>query len=131
MHDARINRQNLAHSLQIYDNFTRFLVHLSASMSKILVCGAINWDTMLFVDRFPNPGEEVHVMRVISVPGGKAANTAVAAVKILGTNNVGIIGMLGLDDIAESQIKILQNEEIDTSLEIAEKKVKFPHHAVS
>lgn len=100
-------------------------------MPNILVCSAINWDITVFVDRFPNPGEEVHVMRVISVPGGKAANTAVAAVKILGTNNVGIIGMLGLDDIAESQIKILQNEEIDTSLEIAEKKVKFPHHAVS
>ena len=116
MHDARINRQNLAHSLHIYDNFTRFLVHLSASMSKILVCGAINWDTMLFVDRFPNPGEEVRVMKVISVPGGKAANTAVAAVKILGTNSVGVIGMLGVDSIAESQIRILQNEGIDTSL---------------
>jgi ribokinase len=85
-------------------------------MSKILVCGAINWDTMLFVDRFPNPGEEVRVMKVISVPGGKAANTAVAAVKILGANSVGIIGMLGVDDIAEKQIAILQNEGIDTSL---------------
>jgi len=85
-------------------------------MPKILVCGAINWDTMLFVDRFPNPGEEVRVMKVISVPGGKAANTAVAAVKILGSNSVGVIGMLGVDDIAERQIKILQNEGIETSL---------------
>lgn len=85
-------------------------------MLKILVCGAINWDTMLFVDRFPDPGEEVRVMKVISVPGGKAANTAVAAVKILGSNIVGVIGMLGVDDIAERQIKILQNEGIETSL---------------
>lgn len=85
-------------------------------MPKILVCGAINWDTTLFVDRFPNPGEEVHVIKEISVPGGKAANTAVAAVKILGTNSVGVIGMLGVDSIAESQIKILQNEGVDTSL---------------
>jgi ribokinase len=85
-------------------------------MPKILVCGAINWDTTLFVDRFPNPGEEVQVIKVISVPGGKAANTAVAAVKILGTNSVGVIGMLGVDSIAESQIKILQNEGVDTSL---------------
>lgn len=85
-------------------------------MPKILVCGAINWDTTLFVDRFPNPGEEVHVIKVISVPGGKAANTAVAAVKILGTNSVGVIGMLGVDNIAEIQIKILQNEGVDTSL---------------
>jgi ribokinase len=85
-------------------------------MPKILVCGAINWDTTLFVDRFPNPGEEVRVIKVISVPGGKAANTAVAAVKILGANSVGVIGMLGVDDIADSQIKILQNEGVDTSL---------------
>src|SRR5215204_545660 len=85
-------------------------------MPKILVCGAINWDTTLFVDRFPNPGEEVRVMKVISVPGGKAANTAVAAVKILGSNSVGIIGMVGVDDIAERQIKVLQNQGIETSL---------------
>ncbi len=85
-------------------------------MPKILVCGAINWDTMLFVDRFPNPGEEMRVTKVISVPGGKAANTAVAAVKILGANSVGIIGMLGVDDIADKQIKILQNEGVETSL---------------
>jgi ribokinase len=85
-------------------------------MPKILVCGAINWDTTLFVDRLPNPGEEVRVMKVISVPGGKAANTAVAAVKILGSNSVGIIGMVGVDDIAERQIKVLQNQGIETSL---------------
>jgi ribokinase len=85
-------------------------------MPKILVCGAINWDTTLFVERFPNPGEEIRATKVISVPGGKAANTAVAGAKILGTNNVGVIGMLGADSIAENQIKILENEGIDTSL---------------
>ncbi|MDQ5877039.1 MAG: ribokinase [Thermoproteota archaeon] len=85
-------------------------------MPKILVCGAINWDTTLFVERFPDPGEEVHAIKVISVPGGKGANMAVAAAKILGASNVTIIGMLGVDSIAESQIKILQNDGIDTSL---------------
>ena len=85
-------------------------------MPKILVCGAINWDTIMFVDRLPNPGEEVRVRRVISLPGGKAANTAIAAARILGENSVGVIGMLGVDDVADSQIKILQNEGIDTSL---------------
>ena len=85
-------------------------------MPEILVCGAINWDTTLFVERLPNPGEEVRAIKVVSVPGGKAANTAVAAAKILGTRNVGVIGMLGIDNIAENQIKILQNDGIDTSL---------------
>ena len=85
-------------------------------MPKILVCGAINWDTTLFVERLPKPGEEVRATKVVSVPGGKASNTAVAAAKILGTKSVGVIGMLGIDNIAEKQIKILQNDGIDTSL---------------
>ena len=85
-------------------------------MREILVCGAINWDTTLFVDRFPTTGEEVHVLKVISVPGGKAANTAIAAVRILGIDSVGVIGMLGVDNRAERHIKILQKEGVDTSL---------------
>jgi len=64
-------------------------------MPEILVSGAINWDTTLFVERLPNPGEEVRTTKVVSVPGGKAANTAVAAAKILGTNNVGIMECSG------------------------------------
>jgi ribokinase len=85
-------------------------------MPRMQVCGAINWDTTLFVDRFPNPGEEVRAKKVISIPGGKAANTAVAGAKILGANNIGIIGMLGADSIAEKQMQTLHDEGIDTSL---------------
>jgi ribokinase len=83
---------------------------------KLLICGAINWDTTLFVDRLPNPGQEIHVMRVASEPGGKGANTAVAAAKILGNNSVATIGMLGVDDIADSQLRILQDQGVDTTL---------------
>ncbi len=79
-----------------------------------LVCGAINWDTSIFVDSFPSPGEEVKANKVISVPGGKGANVAVASARILGSG-VGIIGALGNDDIAEKQIKTLHEEGIDTS----------------
>ena len=85
-------------------------------MPKLLICGAINWDTTLFVDRLPNPGQEIHVMRVASEPGGKGANTAVAAAKILGNNSVATIGMLGVDDIADSQLRILQDQGVDTTL---------------
>jgi ribokinase len=52
-------------------------------MPNLLICGAINWDTTLFVERLPNPGEEIRVIRVASEPGGKGANSAVAAAKIL------------------------------------------------
>jgi ribokinase len=83
---------------------------------KLLICGAINWDTTLFVNRLPNPGQEIHVMRVASEPGGKGANTAVAAAKILGNNSVATIGMLGVNDIADSQLRILQDQGVDTTL---------------
>ena len=85
-------------------------------MPKLLICGAINWDTTLFVDRLPNPGQEIHVMRVASEPGGKGANTAVAAAKILGNNSVATIGMVGVDDIADRQLRILQDQGVDTTL---------------
>ncbi len=80
-----------------------------------LVSGAINWDTSIFVDTFPNHGEEVKAKKVISVPGGKGANVAVASARILGRNEVGIIGALGNDEIADKQIKILHEEGVDTS----------------
>jgi ribokinase len=84
-------------------------------MPRLLVCGAINWDTTLFVDSLPTPGEEVKVKRVLSGPGGKGANSAVAAARILGKNQVGIIGMVGSDEIAEKQIAILSKEGVDVS----------------
>jgi ribokinase len=85
-------------------------------MPKILVCGVINWDVTLFVERLPSPGEEVRVTRTIQVPGGKGANTAVAAARIMGRGEVGMIGMLGSDDVAARQLGILGDEEgVDTS----------------
>jgi ribokinase len=85
-------------------------------MPKVLICGAINWDTTIFVERLPKPGQEIRVMRVASEPGGKGANTAVAVAKILGNNSVATIGMLGVDEIADRQLKILQDEGVDTTL---------------
>ena len=80
-----------------------------------LVSGAINWDTSIFVDEFPNAKEEIKAKKVISVPGGKGANVAVASARILGSNNVGVIGALGDDDIAKRQIKILKDEGVNVS----------------
>lgn len=80
-----------------------------------LVSGAINWDTSIFVENFPEAKEEVKAKKIISVPGGKGANVAVASARILGTNNVGIIGAVGDDDIADRQIQILKDEGIDIS----------------
>ena len=82
---------------------------------KVVVAGAINWDTNLFVQRFPRPGEEMPVARIAGVPGGKAGNVSVAAARLLGPGQVGIIGALGYDDIAERQIRLFKSEGVETS----------------
>lgn len=92
-------------------------------MPRLVVCGAINWDITLFVDKLPKPGEEVKVNRIISVPGGKGANTAVAAARILGRDDVGIIGMVGVDEIGDRQITILHEAGVDTSCVIRHKQL--------
>jgi len=79
---------------------------------KIYVAGAINWDINLFVERFPKIGEEVPVERITRVPGGKAANVAVASARILGSGQTALIGCLGKDSIAEQQIAILKGEGV-------------------
>ncbi len=84
---------------------------------KILVCGAINWDTIILVDEFPRGGVEVKANNIINLPGGKGGNTATAAIRILGERkSVGILGVLGYDDIANKQLEIFENEGIDTTL---------------
>lgn len=79
------------------------------------VIGAINWDINMFVDRFAQVGEEVPVKQITRVPGGKAANVAVASARILGSERVALIGALGHDEIGRKQMEILAGEGVDTS----------------
>jgi len=80
-----------------------------------VVIGAINWDINLFIKRFPKRGEEVPVGKLTRVPGGKGANVAVAAARVLGPSKVGILGTLGKDDIAEKQVQIFEQEGVVVS----------------
>jgi ribokinase len=82
---------------------------------KVVAAGAINWDINLFVQKFPKPGEETPVTRIARVAGGKAGNASVAAARLLGPGQVGIIGALGYDDIAETQIRLFESEGVETS----------------
>ena len=84
-------------------------------MVTTIVVGAINWDTTLFVDEFPRRGEEVVVHRISQLPGGKAGNAAVAAARLLGPNNVAIIGALGNDWFASEHTRIFKQEGVDVT----------------
>ena len=79
------------------------------------MAGAINWDFNLFVERFPRSGEEVVVEQVTRVPGGKGANVAVAAARLLGPNQAAIIGGLGNDTFGMEHVRIFGKEGVLTS----------------
>jgi len=84
-------------------------------MVATVVVGAINWDTTMFVDRFPHGGEEVVVRRITHLPGGKAGNAAVASARLLGANQTAIIGALGNDWVATEHVRIFKDEGVDVS----------------
>ncbi len=84
-------------------------------MVRIVVIGAVNWDTTFFVNRFPRSGAEVVVERISHVPGGKAGNTAVAVARLLGPNQSAIVAGLGRDAIGTEQVKIFENENVVTT----------------
>jgi ribokinase len=83
-------------------------------VARLVVCGAINWDSSCFVERLPVPGEEVAVKHITRVSGGTGGNVAVAAARILGAKEVALIGALGRDDIARQQIAALEDEGVIT-----------------
>jgi ribokinase len=80
----------------------------------LAVMGAVNWDIIAFEERFARPGEEVPVKKVEEFSGGKGANVAVAAARILGRGRVGFLGALGDDDIAGRQVSALKAEGVAT-----------------
>lgn len=82
---------------------------------RTVVIGAINWDINLFVKKFPRGGEETVVDHITRVPGGKAGNVAVAAARLLGPDQVAILGGLGKDTVSAEQLRIFQKEGVVTS----------------
>ncbi|MEM3684443.1 MAG: PfkB family carbohydrate kinase [Conexivisphaerales archaeon] len=91
---------------------------------EVVSTGAVNWDVNLFVDTLNPGGVEIPVNRLTRVPGGKAANVAVASARLLGKGRAGILGAVGNDDIGMQQKEIFEREGVDTSglvfLDVAE-----------
>ena len=64
------------------------------------------------MESLPTPGQEVTVSQVARVPGGTAANVAVAAARLLPAEAVAFVGALGDDAIADEQRAILESERV-------------------
>ncbi|MEM0118546.1 MAG: carbohydrate kinase family protein [Conexivisphaerales archaeon] len=82
---------------------------------EVISTGAINWDVNLFVDTLNPGGVEIPVNKLTRVPGGKAANVAVASARLLGKGKAGILGAVGNDEIGSKQKEIFEREGVDTS----------------
>lgn len=77
----------------------------------ILVVGSINMDLVVNTDEIPKIGETVIGTSLLTVPGGKGANQAVAISKL--GNKVILLGKVGNDDFGEKLICSMEDSGVD------------------
>jgi ribokinase len=84
---------------------------LSSSKPKILVCGSVNMDLVVRLDKFPVVGQTKSAHRLDYVSGGKGANQAVAVARLGG--KVGMLAAVGSDGFGTTLRANLDQEGID------------------
>lgn len=82
-------------------------------MSGVFVVGSINQDFVLRLKRRPEPGETVTGADLSLFPGGKGANSAVAAAR-LGAR-VTMLGRVGEDAFGTGLVRNLRDNGVDTT----------------
>lgn len=84
-------------------------------MAGVFVVGSINQDYVLRLQRRPSPGETVTDAELALFPGGKGANQAVAAARLLGAGKVSMLGRVGDDAAGPRLISNLEDNGVDTT----------------
>jgi ribokinase len=79
----------------------------------IIVIGSINMDLIAKIDRLPKPGETISGGDLLTVPGGKGANQAVAAAR-LGAKTF-MVGRVGGNAFGQTLIEGLRRSGVDTT----------------
>jgi ribokinase len=79
----------------------------------IIVIGSINLDLSARVARLPQPGETVQGRSLVTAPGGKGANQALAAARAGAT--VRLVGAVGRDAFAGQALALLKAGSVDLS----------------
>jgi ribokinase len=80
---------------------------------SVVVLGSINMDLVVRVARLPRPGDTVLGERLLTIPGGKGANQAVAAAR-LGAS-VRMVGRVGADAFGSVLRDGLREDGVDVS----------------
>ena len=86
----------------------------------ILVIGSLNADLVVRSPRFPQPGETISGSDLLTIPGGKGANQAVAAARQ--NVNVALVGRVGKDNFAPFLIENLNSNHVN-ALHVAQDNV--------
>jgi ribokinase len=82
--------------------------------NSIVVIGSLNMDFVLAVDRLPLPGETILGRDFRMIPGGKGANQAHAAAKLVrGGTTVRMIGLVGMDSFGNALKASLADVGVD------------------
>lgn len=89
-------------------------------MNKVCVLGSINMDLVIKVKDMPKVGETILSKSFEKIAGGKGANQAVAAKRC--GNEVSMIGKIGIDDNGKALKRLLEDDEINTSLIFKDEK---------
>jgi ribokinase len=79
----------------------------------VIVIGSVNNDVTVMTPRLPRAGETVVGTRHFIGPGGKGANQAVAVARLGG--KVGLVAVVGADELGESMREGLGEEGVDVS----------------
>ncbi len=78
---------------------------------SVVVLGSINLDLVARIDRIPVAGETRMAQQLLTAPGGKGANQALAAQRM--GAETWLIGMVGDDGFASQALKILRQEDVN------------------
>lgn len=84
----------------------------AGSAGPVVVIGSVNMDLVCRTPRMPAPGETVMGDSLVTIPGGKGANQAVAAAKLGG--EVFLVGRVGDDDFGQRLLNGLTQHGVKT-----------------
>ena len=82
---------------------------------RIVVIGSVNMDLVCRTPRIPQPGETIIGENLLTIPGGKGANQAVAATKLADPDtDVYLVARVGGDDFGQRLLNGLTQHRVRT-----------------